>query len=107
MGYDLPVTAGVESLIDLIDDNTALVMVQYPDFYGRLVDYEALGEACPCSERFAGCGGESFGFGDFPTPLQNLELILCVEKDNHWEFRSPMVDLIWEFWQPKINMYAH
>ena len=47
VGYDLPVTAGVEELIDLIDDNTALVMVQYPDFYGRLVDYKALGGISP------------------------------------------------------------
>jgi glycine dehydrogenase subunit 1 len=34
-----------ESLIPLIDKNTALVVVQYPDFFGRIFDYTKLGEA--------------------------------------------------------------
>ena len=29
----------------MIDDNTALVIVQYPDFFGRIYDYTALAEA--------------------------------------------------------------
>ncbi len=36
---------GPEALIPLIDENTALVMVQYPDFFGRIYDYTALAEA--------------------------------------------------------------
>jgi glycine dehydrogenase subunit 1 len=38
-------SAGPESLLSLIDNNTALVVVQYPDFFGRVYDYTALAEA--------------------------------------------------------------
>ncbi|MDP3184561.1 MAG: aminomethyl-transferring glycine dehydrogenase subunit GcvPA, partial [Anaerolineales bacterium] len=34
-----------ESLIPNLDDNTALVIVQYPDFFGRIYDYASLIEA--------------------------------------------------------------
>ena len=34
-----------ERLIKLIDQNTALVIVQYPDFFGRIFDYSALAKA--------------------------------------------------------------
>jgi len=37
--------AGPETLIPLIDDQTALVIVQYPDFFGRICDYTKLAEA--------------------------------------------------------------
>jgi glycine dehydrogenase subunit 1 len=37
--------AGPEALIPHIDNNTALVIVQYPDFFGRVYDYTALAEA--------------------------------------------------------------
>jgi glycine dehydrogenase subunit 1 len=37
--------AGPEALIPLIDLNTALVVVQYPDFFGRIYDYTKLAEA--------------------------------------------------------------
>ncbi|MEW5871888.1 MAG: aminomethyl-transferring glycine dehydrogenase subunit GcvPA [Chloroflexota bacterium] len=37
--------AGPEALIPLIDMDTALVIVQYPDFFGRIYDYTALAEA--------------------------------------------------------------
>jgi len=33
---------GPEALTDLINDQTALVMVQYPDFFGRIYDYTSL-----------------------------------------------------------------
>jgi glycine dehydrogenase subunit 1 len=36
---------GPEALIPLIDGDTALVIVQYPDFFGRIYDYTALAEA--------------------------------------------------------------
>jgi glycine dehydrogenase subunit 1 len=38
-------TATPESLITLIDLDTALVVVQYPDFFGRIYDYTKLAEA--------------------------------------------------------------
>lgn len=31
--------AGPEALLDLVDSDTALVIVQYPDFFGRIFDY--------------------------------------------------------------------
>jgi glycine dehydrogenase subunit 1 len=37
--------ASPDALIPLIDDNTALVIVQYPDFFGRIYDYSKLAEA--------------------------------------------------------------
>ncbi len=36
---------GPEALTELIDDNTMLVIVQYPDFFGRIYDYTKLIEA--------------------------------------------------------------
>jgi glycine dehydrogenase subunit 1 len=33
---------GPETLMELVDDNTMLVIVQYPDFFGRIFDYTRL-----------------------------------------------------------------
>jgi glycine dehydrogenase subunit 1 len=38
-------TDSTESLISLTDDNTCLVIVQYPDFFGRVYDYTRLIDA--------------------------------------------------------------
>jgi glycine dehydrogenase subunit 1 len=38
VGDDQETSASPESLIPLIDNNTALVFVQYPDFFGRIYD---------------------------------------------------------------------
>ncbi len=43
-GDDLPPDAAPEALLDLVDDQTALVMVQYPDSFGRVYDFTALAE---------------------------------------------------------------
>ena len=45
VGENLPPSSGPEALIPLVDTNTALVVVQYPDFFGRIYDYNALAEA--------------------------------------------------------------
>ena len=37
-------TGTSDALAELIDENTALVVVQYPDFFGRIFDYTKLGE---------------------------------------------------------------
>lgn len=42
-GYDL--TAGPESLESFLDDKTSLVLVQYPDFFGRVYDYSELAQS--------------------------------------------------------------
>lgn len=42
LGEDIP---GPETLMPLIDQDTALVIVQYPDFFGRIYDYTELTNA--------------------------------------------------------------
>jgi glycine dehydrogenase subunit 1 len=45
VGEDIDLKSGPEALLPLIDESTALVMVQYPDFFGRIYDYTALAQA--------------------------------------------------------------
>jgi glycine dehydrogenase subunit 1 len=45
VGEDLELSAGPDAIIELIDENTAIVCVAYPDFFGRIYDYEKLAEA--------------------------------------------------------------
>lgn len=45
VGEDLDPEVSPDDLIELIDDDTALVLVQYPDFFGRICDLTKLGEA--------------------------------------------------------------
>lgn len=42
---DVDLNNGFEALISSIDAQTALVIVQYPDFFGRIYNYSALAEA--------------------------------------------------------------
>ena len=44
-GPDDDAKAGPDALLPYIDETTALVIVQYPDFFGRIYDYSALAEA--------------------------------------------------------------
>jgi len=39
------IDADMAKFIELIDKDTALVLVQYPDFFGRVIDYKALIDA--------------------------------------------------------------
>jgi len=45
LGEQLSPNSTPEDLISLIDQETALVAVQYPDFFGRIYDFTALAEA--------------------------------------------------------------
>jgi len=45
VGEDLAPESGPDDLISLIDENTAIVLVQYPDFLGRIFDLEKLSTA--------------------------------------------------------------
>lgn len=45
VGENLESEADPDQLISMIDDQTALVMVQYPDFFGRIFDLTKLSEA--------------------------------------------------------------
>jgi glycine dehydrogenase subunit 1 len=42
---DENVSHGPDHLVGLVDENTTLVAVQYPDFFGRIEDFTALGDA--------------------------------------------------------------
>lgn len=42
VGDEIETGADLEKLIAMIDYDTALVLVQYPDFFGRIVDYKKL-----------------------------------------------------------------
>ncbi|MCD6401683.1 MAG: aminomethyl-transferring glycine dehydrogenase subunit GcvPA [Anaerolineales bacterium] len=42
LGEDLPLSSPPSALYDLIDEETALIVVQYPDFFGRIYDYTQL-----------------------------------------------------------------
>jgi glycine dehydrogenase subunit 1 len=42
---EVDLKAGPEALIPLIDETTGLVVVAYPDFFGRIYDYTALADA--------------------------------------------------------------
>ena len=44
-GSQADIEASPEALVSLIDQDTALVIVQYPDFFGRIFDYTALIES--------------------------------------------------------------
>jgi glycine dehydrogenase subunit 1 len=44
-GTQINLSADPNSLLPLIDADTALVVVQYPDFFGRIYDYTQLAEA--------------------------------------------------------------
>ncbi len=48
-GEGSDIFADPNALADQIDDNTGLVVVQYPDFFGRIYDFSALAEAAHSS----------------------------------------------------------
>ena len=45
LGEDLSPSSTPQDLMALIDQETAIVVVQYPDFFGRIYDFSALAEA--------------------------------------------------------------
>jgi len=42
---DADLDSNPNDLVNLVDDNTSLIIVQYPDFFGRVYDYTKLAEA--------------------------------------------------------------
>jgi glycine dehydrogenase subunit 1 len=44
VGQELDPSSNPDSLYNLIDEKTAIVIVQYPDFFGRIFDYAMLAE---------------------------------------------------------------
>jgi glycine dehydrogenase subunit 1 len=67
-GEEINPTAGPEALIPLIDLNTALVVVQYPDFFGRLFDYTKLAEAVHAAGALLAVSVNPIALGMLKTP---------------------------------------
>jgi glycine dehydrogenase subunit 1 len=60
--------AGPEALESLIDDNTALVIVQYPDFFGRVYDFSKLIEIAHARGVLVCMAVNPTALGLFKTP---------------------------------------
>ncbi len=58
----------VNSLEALVDENTALVIVQYPDFFGRIYDYTALIEAAHAAGALVCVAANPTALALFKTP---------------------------------------
>jgi glycine dehydrogenase subunit 1 len=68
VGDDLGAAAEPEALIPLIDLNTALVVVQYPDFFGRLYDYTKLAEEVHAAGALLAVSVNPMALGMLKTP---------------------------------------
>lgn len=67
-GEDTPLDDHFTTLTRLIDENTALVMVQYPDFFGRVFDYTALAEATHAAGALFGVSINPIALGLLKPP---------------------------------------
>ncbi|MDI6769256.1 MAG: aminomethyl-transferring glycine dehydrogenase subunit GcvPA [Anaerolineales bacterium] len=73
MGLDLAgdnpsLLSTLDSLISLIDENTALVIVQYPDFFGRIYDYTKLIESAHAQGALACVAANPIALALLKTP---------------------------------------
>ena len=68
VGENVDVKAGPEGLLPLIDENTSLVMAQYPDFFGRVYDYSALAEATHKAGALFAMAANPLSLGLLKTP---------------------------------------
>jgi glycine dehydrogenase subunit 1 len=67
-GEELDPASGPEALLPLIDQSTALVVVQYPDFFGRIYDYTALAEAVHAAGALLAISVNPLALGLLKTP---------------------------------------
>ncbi len=67
-GDDLKLSSGPEAILPLLDENTALVIVQYPDFFGRIFDYTALAEAVHAAGALLAVAVNPTALGVLKTP---------------------------------------
>jgi glycine dehydrogenase subunit 1 len=58
----------LQSRVDLIDENTALVIVQYPDFFGRIQDFSSLVEAAHARGALVCVAANPIALGLLKTP---------------------------------------
>ncbi len=68
VGEDTPLDSGPEALIDLIDADTCLVVVQYPDFFGRIYDWTQLVEAAHAVKALVAIHVNPLALGMLKTP---------------------------------------
>jgi glycine dehydrogenase subunit 1 len=68
LGEDLSPESGPETLLPFIDESTALVIVQYPDFFGRIYDYTALAEAVHAAGALLAISVNPLALGLLKTP---------------------------------------
>ena len=69
-GDELEPGADPLELAKLIDSNTALVMVQYPDFFGRVYDYTRLAEAAHAAGALFGVSVNPLALGLLKPPAE-------------------------------------
>jgi glycine dehydrogenase subunit 1 len=79
VGEDLDLAASPEALAALIDQDTALVLVQYPDFFGRIYDYTALGKAAHEAGALLGMAVNPLALGLLKPPSEFGADIVCGE----------------------------
>jgi len=67
-GEDSDIRAGTQALFPLIDSQTALVIVQYPDFFGRIFDLTPLAEMTHAAGAMLAVSVNPTALGLFKTP---------------------------------------
>ena len=68
MGEDSPLISSPDSLVPLIDETTALVLLQYPDFFGRIYDFTRLIETAHDKGALVCVAANPTALGLFKTP---------------------------------------
>ena len=68
VGDEIETGTDLEKLIAMIDHDTALVLVQYPDFFGRIVDYKKLIETAHAYGALVAMGVNPTAMGMLTPP---------------------------------------
>lgn len=68
VGEDADIQAGTQALFPLIDSQTALVIVQYPDFFGRVFDLGPLAEMTHAAGALLAVSANPTALGLFKAP---------------------------------------
>jgi glycine dehydrogenase subunit 1 len=68
VGDDPTLLSAPDSLLTLIDENTALVIIQYPDFFGRIYDFTALIDAAHARGALVCVAANPIALGLLKTP---------------------------------------
>ncbi len=67
-GPEADLDTGPEALLPMIDTNTALVIVQYPDFFGRIYDYTGLIQQAHAVGALVAVAANPIALGMLKTP---------------------------------------